>query len=590
LSANPIAKACKHVTYVRAQDQTKNDALVIKEHVVYDDGSSQPQLTVVENYKRAFWVNYPNYRTYKDKRFFESQNRLQKFTSTQNNLLNAINKVLGYPSPSLQVAANSPYLYGIDVSTPTLMKHEYIERWPEHNGDRATDNTIAALDIETDMFDENAEPIIASVTMKDRAYMVVVRSFFGNMPHIEDKIKDAVRTHLADKVKQRQLALDVEVFENAGAACVALIQKLHEWKPDILSIWNVNFDIKKILETFERYGHDPALIFSDPSVPKRYRYFRYKEGKSQKETASGKFMALHPAEQWHVVETPASFYVLDAMCVYLRLRIAAGKEPSYKLDAILKKHGCDGKFVFPPAAHLKDAAWQKYMQERYKIEYCVYNLMDCIALEELDEVTHDLKRQISTISGPSEYSKFSSQPRRLCDDLHFELLADGKVIGCTGIDMKDDLDQLTMGLHDWIVTLPSHLTQIDHAVPVAELGDQSSKIYTSVADLDITGTYPSEQCILNISKETTTKEICRIQGLPESAVRAFGINLTGGFVNAVELCCSVMGAPTLDRLLKDFQSELSGVAIEDDPPGAVSDYLYHDNITVFEEEVDETEE
>lgn len=34
-----------------------------------------------------------------------------------------------------------------------------------------------------------------------------------------------------------------------------------------------------------------------------------------------------------------------------------------------------------------------------------------------------------------------------------------------------------------------------------------------------------------------------------------GINMTGGHVNAVEVACAVMKAPTFDMLLEDFMSE-----------------------------------
>jgi len=577
------ARACKHAVYVQAQDGSDQDAIFIKEYLHYDNGF------YIEDYKRPFWVNYPQYRTYQDKRFEEPLNRLQKFSSTQRKLHKAVNKALGFQYQSLQMAASSPYVYGLDMSTPCLIKQKYIEQYPEYNGEMSTDNSVAALDIETDMFDDKMEPIMASLTMKDKGYIVIVESFFDKIPLKEDKVKKAIELHLADKIKKRNLKIQIEWVKDAGKACYNLIQKAHEWGPDILSIWNVNFDIKKIAETLELYGYNLAKVFSDPSVPEKYQYFRYREGKNQKVTASGKFMALHPAEQWHVVECPASFYVLDAMCVYLRLRIAAGKESSYKLDYILKKHGCDGKFVFEPAAHLKDAAWQRYMQENYKAEYCVYNLMDCIALEELDEKTQDLKRQISVMSGPSEYSKFSSQPRRICDDMFFELLKVGKAIGSTGVQMETENDKLTMDLAGWIVTLPSHLTDAENTVRIDELPDTSSKLHTHVADLDLAGTYPNSQILLNIGLNTTKKEICRIQGLSERQVRAFGINLTGGYVNAVELCCTALGAPTMERMLKDFNAHLSGTEPEPDRLSNYSDtmaFLVDDdleNIEISEE-------
>lgn len=76
-----------------------------------------------------------------------------------------------------------------------------------------------------------------------------------------------------------------------------------------------------------------------------------------------------------------------------------------------------------------------------------------------------------------------------------------------------------------------------------------------VADLDVEGTYPNVEVLANISKETTSKELCRIDGVSETVQRSVGINLSGGYVNAVEICVSLYGAPTFDELLQGFQSE-----------------------------------
>lgn len=73
--------------------------------------------------------------------------------------------------------------------------------------------------------------------------------------------------------------------------------------------------------------------------------------------------------------------------------------------------------------------------------------------------------------------------------------------------------------------------------------------------LDIVSTYPNVQTILNISKETTVRELCRIKGKSEYAQRMAGINLTGGHVNAVEIACSILDAPTFDTLLEDFMNQ-----------------------------------
>lgn len=70
--------------------------------------------------------------------------------------------------------------------------------------------------------------------------------------------------------------------------------------------------------------------------------------------------------------------------------------------------------------------------------------------------------------------------------------------------------------------------------------------------LDITATYPTGECIANISRETTVCELVAVEGLDERTQRSVGINLTGGHVNAAEICTRVFKAPTYDVLLADY--------------------------------------
>lgn len=65
--------------------------------------------------------------------------------------------------------------------------------------------------------------------------------------------------------------------------------------------------------------------------------------------------------------------------------------------------------------------------------------------------------------------------------------------------------------------------------------------------------YPTNECVFNISRETTAREICYIEGIPEQVQRAQGINLSGGHTNAVEFVTNIFGAPTFDKMLHAYQ-------------------------------------
>lgn len=53
---------------------------------------------------------------------------------------------------------------------------------------------------------------------------------------------------------------------------------------------------------------------------------------------------------------------------------------------------------------------------------------------------------------------------------------------------------------------------------------------------------------MNISKETTYRELSKIEGVSETTQRRNGINITGGRVNAVQFCNEIYGLPTFKEL------------------------------------------
>lgn len=73
--------------------------------------------------------------------------------------------------------------------------------------------------------------------------------------------------------------------------------------------------------------------------------------------------------------------------------------------------------------------------------------------------------------------------------------------------------------------------------------------------LDIEGTYPNESQLMNISPSTVIMEISTIEGCTIDRRKAFGVNLTGGKMNAIPLVREYFKGPSLDTLLEDFIKE-----------------------------------
>lgn len=544
---------CKHVHYVRSVGDDHDDLLLVKEYEHFSDGTRVPRTRMLKNHKRDFYVTRPNFRVHEEKREFEDIARLQKFTTTQARMGMDIRKALGQlPAKDnrLNVVCRSPYVYGADVTSAVLVKNYYQNKWKNN----ISINSMAAIDSETSMITE--EIIMLSVTFRDKVRLIVVEDFVKSLPNPEKAIRDTAELYIGDVLKSRNVNLEIEFVKNAGDCAYRSIMTAHEWKPDFLAAWNMDFDIPKIIDALIKYGYDPNEVFCDPAVPPQFRTANYVQGKKIKVTASGKSISLSPAEQWHRLEAPASWYMIDPMCVYYRLRIAFGKDSSYSLDNILKKEKIKQKLKFTAADHLTGGPWHMFMQQNYPAEYCIYNIYDSIALELLDEQTTDLGRQISSLCGHSEYHRFGSQPRRLCDDLHFFAMETrGKVIGTTSDRMEMEIDQHVIDLKDHIVTLPSFSVAENGLKCLEELCNESTMIFVHVADLDVEGTYPNEEILMNISRATTMLEVVDIQGLTEVQRRSVGAHLSGGDANAAEICRDLFKAPDLEQLADMYVEE-----------------------------------
>jgi hypothetical protein len=542
---------CKHVICSIANDNSGDDLLVIKENVHSKSGAIIPHVHFIQNFKRNFYITKENFRNHEDKKEFEDLDKLQEYTTNQGRLLEAASKALGrYGNSSLRQLANSPYLYGTDITSSTLLKQRYQEKYP----DSISNNSVAVIDLETDVVKGHEQPIYVGVTFRDRAFLGVTAEFIGDIPDAATKLSKTAHNLLQEHFTARNIQLEVKVCVDAGEACWEALQRLHQWRPDFLTMWNMNFDMPRIIKALIDNGYNPADAFSDPQVPERFRFYKYKEGPTKKTTASNKVQPLKPEERWHVMTCPASFYIIDSMCLYKRIRMAEQNEFSYKLDYQLHKHIGKRKLNVPKAELYTGLAWHEFMQTECRLEYGAYNLFDCIGVELLDEKIKDLAQTISVQSGPSEYGIFKSQPNRLVDQFYFFCLKRNKILASCGLDMTSELDKLTPALKDIILTLPAHCSIGGGIHALRELPDVKCDIHLHVSDLDIVSSYPFSQVILNISKQTTYREVCKIQDASLEVQLLQGINLLGSHVNAYEVAATLYKAPTFDQLLEGFEA------------------------------------
>lgn len=562
---NIVGRECKHVCYSESRANDEDDLLTVKELVYVKQGDEViqvPNLHFIKNFKRPFGITKEKFRNHKDKKEVEYIDKLRICESTQRDLNKSIVRYLGYGNPNqqLKVICRSPYVYGADITPATLVKRKYKEKFPG----LFTTNKLAVLDTETDMWEGGGKDIIIStVTFKDKVIVTILDRWIKGIPDAINQIRKALDHHLGKWIKERNMTFEIQILKSPGAMAKLCIDRCHEWQPDFVSAWNMDFDITVLKRALEMEGYDLAEVFSDPRVPKEFRHFNYKQGPTIKKKADGSTENLPPSDRWNVVEAPASFIWIDPMCVYRNIRRAAGKEPSYGLDSVLSRNLTDkdamGKLYFPMGdskASPGSVEWHMQMQRDYKINYVVYNVFDCLAVELLDEKTTDLGTQIGILSESSEYSVFNSNPKRNVNEFYFAMLKEGLMAGTCSDRMEDENDALLLGKEDWIVTLPTHSVVPNGVYLVKELPTVRSGVRKAVSDADIGSTYPNGEILMNLSKMTTMMEVCRVAGVLPSKQRLLGVNLTGGPVNSIEIMTDVMKAPNPFELLEAFEEFL----------------------------------
>lgn len=548
------SKECRFVTYVKPPEYGKPDLHVAKEIVYYTDGTSEPKINLIYNYKRPYWVVNKGARNFEQHKEWIDKKYLTEYKSTQANLIDNAAKSLGMPyfRGSLRMLQENPYLFGTDIKSTAIIKKAYQERYKDAPN---TFYSTLMLDVETDVLYGTDEIIMLTIYYKGLCITYITEYCVKNFHDVQERVDALMKKYLGEYVNKFNIKSDLVVCADEITVLQKAFEKIHEIKPDFCAIWNLDFEINKFIMACARAMVDPKTIFSDPSIPREYQYFEYIQGPNQKVTASGKITPIPPAARWHTVYCPASFYFIDAMCVFKHVRIGKQERPSYSLDNILKEELKLGKLKFEEADGYERLKWHVFMQENYMLEYSIYNRFDCVSMDLLEEKNKDMSLFLPLYSGTSDYEDFKSQPRRIVDQLHWVALENDKVIGTTSKALKDKYSGLTYDMNGWISNLPASLITTQGMKIIEECPELETTIYTATGDLDVSASYPNGGICYNISKETTSKELIDIEGVPRDLYRIQNMLLTTGHVDAVEWCTNILGFPKLQDVINAYEQK-----------------------------------
>jgi len=546
-----IGKECKFAVHIPAISGVRDDTHMLKEVLFYDDGTTKSHIVTLRNFKRPFYVTKPHFQNHKQKKEFELKERVNEFYSTQSDLANNIavrTGKVGYTRNVMRDVIDNPYVYGVDVKSTSIIKKIYQEKYPECQ----TESSVCTLDIENDV--ETGVISLITISMFDKMYTAINKSHVLGIANLDEQLETLYSKWMPDtEIIRNCKDRKNEVFDNELDLIIGIFKKVHEWTPDFLTIWNINYDLPVMMKVLDKYGVPYENVFCDPSLPKELRYFKYKEGQKQRVTESGRVMAINPQDQWHYAYCTSSFIFMDSMCAYSYVRVGQAAVPGgYGLDNVLRHNKINTKLKFDDDPKYKGADWHKYMVKHKPLEYIIYNQYDNLSMLELEHKTKDLTTSMPILAGISDFDIFNSGPKKIVDGLHFFYLQNGRVLGTKPSRVKDDK---VLGLDMWIVTLPAYRL-IDNGIKcIAEDGEIRTNIRCHVYDIDAVSSYPSDGVACNISKQTTKKEIVSIEGKRKNDFMYDNINLFSGAVNSIEYCTSMFNFPTMAELLDDIKKE-----------------------------------
>ena len=557
-----------------------SDAVVVKVHRHMSDGTVIPERVIIDQPRRSFYVTKPGCQTHEFKKERESVQNLDRYDVPNYRLTEELGRALNgnYGKSrfqSINQLCNSQYVYGADVSIETLVKHSFQKKF-EASGLKSTLLTTGFFDIETDVVGgDGTEPNIITVTHENRVYTAILEKFFtvkqldgsfrhGDLEefiafskrtldhHIEKLLTDHVKKNPKSKLKQISAAKPFEYYYYVGKSSLELVKwifaQVHKNRTDFLGVWNLDFDIPKIMEVIKTSDSRSEDILCPPDLHRKYRYVRYQ--RDEKETDS-------IYKLWHWLHSTSYSQFVDSMCLYSILRTVKGKEVTYSLDNILKINDLGGKLTFkdddPETEMLSGLDWHRYLQKNEAYKYIVYNQFDCISLQLMEWKNNDLSSMV-VLGGVSQLSKWTRQTRKVADSLYFDAIASGMVTASPGQNMETEFDALITKVGGAVLR-PERTTGTGLRV-FSDRPDIVSMLHCMVGDVDFSAMYPTATIVANISKETKLSCGVTIEGMTRDETLNYYSMVISLRENAVQLGRDYYGLSGYEELDAKFTAHL----------------------------------
>lgn len=550
-----VGKVCKHAVYVPSKRDPLKDMTFIKQTSIHENGDRTNQFLKVADYVRSFYIVREKFRKFDQKKDYIDKRLVKEYRSTQAKLAMTIKRVLygiNDRTADLEMMKNNPYVFGCQTPTPVLIKHKYFENFEQYQETEPC--TMAAYDVETDMVNGDGDDVImASTTFKEKIFFSVVRSFFNGLSDEEilKGLKASEEELIGERLRRRGATVHYDLVDHQAECVENNIKVWHMWEPDFISSWNASYDMARNEHALLMGNKDLEEVYTDPSIPREFRYYKFDKGRTHKRKENGDTQPLEWQEQFPTVRAAAKWQWLDGASFYAIKNAPKGKKESYGLEFTAQDNGIEGKLYTDKGSHLTQGkgAWHKWMQKNAKFEYCMYNISDNLVIEELDEKTTDIALNLPLLLKSTEFFDYPSQPKAISNELSFIAEEHGYIWGTKGRSSKDDLDKHKPTLGDWIALLETEKNADNGKAIFVGMPGIRSRGRGLTDDIDVEGAYPTATVALNVSNKTTRMEACAIQGLNPLQFREVGVNYASSpKANAVSLCHTLHRFPSFEDM------------------------------------------
>ena len=513
------------------------------QYTTYNGKTGEYKLNIVQNPVRPIWITKPKFRNHKDRKLAVHEAEVDMVKCPDHLMYRTVWERLGNPpNPYVKKkdAMKEPYSYGTDVTVDTLVKHEHNTAYKYEK----PEITYGVLDLETNVAEDgNGEIILASYVAPDRIiYLGVLEGFMPEGTTAHDIGREFRTTEaeyvnmLNDKGRElydsKKFGLKVFIHRSEETIIRWTMTQIHLTKPMFCGIWNLNFDIPRILKRLDAMDIDIPSVMCHPDVPPRFRVCEYKEDTNKK--------IDHFSKKWHWLTCSGYTQFIDAMCLYSRIRISAGRESSYKLEDILAKYLGTGKIKF------KAEGGHSIMQRFHFIAYAVYCCYDSIGPALLETLNGDVPRMMSLV-GVTNISSFSKQTRMTLDKFYFTCRESNTVPGASppfgSIVEWAELIENTGGA----VLDPKLAHDTGHRALYQT--SRSTSCHKYVSDIDAKAMYPTLMATFNVCKTSKLSTVVQIEGIDQDDYDSLFTAASSPLDNAVELGSDYFNLPGYGEMI-----------------------------------------